>query len=173
MTTPGGPASLKYTRIAASVDSLVAAASALLKSLKTARGALSVPDKLDEHVSNVVVLVRVIAAQVEAGSLVQQLLAVMGRSTPLLLERPSEAALSEALQMAVELAVGVRALKDRTGEGVVLEGGLVALESEMAALGDCLTSGAHANTNASAAAPPSSSAGHGIYEGLVASLGEM
>ncbi len=89
-------------------------------------------------------------------------LSAVARRVPLLLERPSEAALSEALQEAVELAVTVRAVKDRAGEGAVLESGLLRLEAEMSLLGDCL------NTASSGA-----SVGPGVYEGLIASIGEM
>lgn len=144
------------------MDALVGAASALLRCLKTARGALAVPEKLVELVASCVSIVRVVAAQVSVGNLLEQLASVVGR-VPLLLERPVEAALSEALQEAVDLAVSVRALKDRTGEGVVLETGLTKLESEMLLLGDCL----------GASASPPVSVGPGVYEGLVASIGEM
>lgn len=131
------------------------------------------PEKLVELVLACVVAVRTVAAQTAQSStttgstttgstttaLQAQLLAVIER-VPLLLERPVEAALSQALQEAVDLAVLVRALKDRTGEGVVLENGLTRLEAEMTLLADCL------GTSAVAVGP-------GVYEGLVASIGEM
>jgi hypothetical protein len=49
-----------------SVDGLVSAASALLRSLKTARGNLAVPEKLAELVKQCVPLVRILVAQVSA-----------------------------------------------------------------------------------------------------------
>ncbi len=166
---PGGPPEKRYCRMLANSDQLVAAASSLLRSLKTARAALAVPAGLVELVSSCVGFVRAARAQMGpedrlAEQLQQRLLSLVDR-TPLLLDSKtlSEAALSAALQEAVELAVRVRQLKDRAGEGALLENAAAAVEAEMGLLGDCVGTG-----QGGAAAGP----GVGVYEGLVAAVGE-
>ncbi len=55
----------------------------------------------------------------------------------------------------MDLAVCVRAMKDKTGEGMLLENGISKVETEMAQLGDFAFSGTAA------------SLGVGVYEGNV------
>ena len=117
---PGGPPERRFTRLLAACDALVAAASALLRSLKTARAAPAAPVGLTELAAACVTAARGAAAQLgPRDRLAEELrlrLSALVERVPLLLQqpqRPSEAALSAALEEAVEVAVRVRQLKAR------------------------------------------------------------
>jgi hypothetical protein len=112
---PGGPTERRYSRLLAACDALVASASALLRCLKTARASLSSPLSLVSLTAACVAGARGAAAQLGANDrLAGQLLARLGslaERVPLLQQHLSEAALSAALEQAVEVAVRVRQLK--------------------------------------------------------------